>query len=175
VTLRLEDKKAIVAEIASIASNAHSVVAAEYRGLTTEEMTELRANARKAGVYLQVVRNTLAKRALANTEFACMEESLVGPLILAFSKEEPGAAARLVRDFAKSHDKLEVKLISVGGKLLPAKDINILANLPTREQAFSLFMSILKAPIVQYVRTMREPYAKLVRAIAAIRDQRQKA
>jgi large subunit ribosomal protein L10 len=173
VALRLEDKKVIVAEIANVASGAFSAVAAEYRGLTVEEMTELRSNARKSGVYMRVVRNTLARRALADTEFSCMQEILVGPLVLAFSKEDPGSAARLMKEFAKNHEKLVVKALSVSGKLLSAKDLDMLANLPTRDQALALLLSVMKAPITQFVRTVREPYAKLVRAVDAVRRQKE--
>jgi len=173
LVLRLEDKKVIVAEVAEVAAKAHSAVAAEYRGLTVAEMTELRANARKAGVYMRVVRNTLARRALENTDFSCMQEVLVGPLVLAFSKEDPGAAARLMRDFAKAHEKLIVKALSISGKLLPASQIDALANLPTREQALALLLSVMKAPITQFVRTVREPVAQFVRVAAAVRDKKQ--
>lgn len=173
MVLRLEDKKVIVAEVAEVAAKAHSAVAAEYRGLTVAEMTELRTNARKAGVYMRVVRNTLARRALENTNFSCMQEILVGPLVLAFSKEDPGAAARLMRDFAKAHEKLIVKALAISGKLLPATQIDALANLPTREQALALLLSVMKAPITQFVRTVREPVAQFVRAAAAVRDKKQ--
>jgi large subunit ribosomal protein L10 len=173
VVLRIEDKKAIVAEVSDVATKALSAVAAEYRGLTVGEMTELRKNARKAGVYMRVVRNTLARRAVAETDFACMQEILVGPLLLAFSQEDPGAAARVIRDFAKVHDKLVVKGLAVSGKLLPAEQLSALANLPTREQALSMLLAVMKAPITKFVRTLAEPHAKLVRTIAAIRDQKQ--
>lgn len=175
MALRLDDKKAIVAEVANVAANALSAVAAEYRGLTVTEMTQLRSEARNKGVYLKVVRNTLARRAVADTEFACMHDELVGPLVLAFSREDPGSAARLFRDFAKDHDKLTVKVLSVGGKLLAAKDIDVLAKLPTREQALATLLSVMKAPIGKFVRTLAEPHAKMVRTIAAVRDQKQAA
>jgi len=173
VVLRIEDKKAIVAEVAEVATKALSAVAAEYRGLTVGELTELRKNARGAGVYLRVVRNTLAKRAIAETEFACMQEILVGPLLLAFSQEDPGAAARIIRDFAKGHEKLVVKGLAISGKLLPAKQLSALADLPTRDQALSQLLGVMTAPITKFVRTLAEPHAKLVRTIAAIRDQKQ--
>jgi large subunit ribosomal protein L10 len=173
VVLRLEDKKAIVAEVADVAGRALSAVAAEYRGLTVGELTELRAKARAAGVYVRVVRNTLARRAVQDTPFSCMQEMLMGPLLLAFSKEDPGAAARLVRDFAKDHDKLVVKALSVGGKLLSAKDLEALANLPTRDQALATLLSVMLAPITQFVRTLAEPHAKMVRTVDAVRAQKQ--
>lgn len=173
MVLRIEDKKAIVAEVAEVAGRSLSAVAAEYRGLTVSELTELRSNARKVGVYMRVVRNTLARRALEGTEFSCMQEILVGPLVLAFSQEDPGAAARLIRDFSKDHDKLVVKALSVGGKLLSPKDISVLANLPTRDQALATLMSVMMAPITQFVRTLAEPHAKLVRTVGAVRDKKQ--
>jgi large subunit ribosomal protein L10 len=173
VALNLEDKKSIVAEVSTIAASAHSAVAAEYRGLSVDEMTELRSKARNEGVYLRVVKNSLVKRAVDGTDFECMKDSLVGPLIMAFSQEDPGAAGRLVKDFAKEHDKLIAKIISIGGEVLPADQIDRLAKLPNREQALSLLMAVMKAPIEKFVRTMNEPHAKLVRTVAAVRDQKQ--
>jgi large subunit ribosomal protein L10 len=173
VALNLEDKKSIVAEVSTIAASAHSAVAAEYRGLTVDEMTQLRAKARNEGVYLRVVKNSLVKRAVEGTDFECMQDSLVGPLIMAFSQEDPGAAARLVKDFSKQHDKLIAKIIAIGGELLPAEQIDRLAKMPNREQALSLLMAVMKAPIEKFVRTMNEPHAKLVRTVAAVRDQKQ--
>jgi large subunit ribosomal protein L10 len=173
VALNLEDKKSIVAEVSTIAASAHSAVAAEYRGLSVDEMTELRVKARNEGVYLRVVKNSLVKRAVDGTDFECMKDSLVGPLIMAFSQEDPGAAARLVKDFSKEHDKLIARIISVGGEVLPAEQIDRLAKLPNREQALSLLMAVMKAPIEKFVRTLNEPHAKLVRTVAAVRDQKQ--
>jgi large subunit ribosomal protein L10 len=175
VTLRLEDKKAIVAEVAEIAKQATSVIAAEYSGLTVKQLTSLRKSAREAGVYMRVVRNTLANRAFEGTSFACMQSALVGPLVLAFSQEEPSAAARLIRDFVKTNEKLKVKALSIDGKLLPATDLGALANLPTRPEAISQLMSVMLAPITKLVRTLAEPHGKLVRTIAAVRDQKQQA
>jgi len=124
---------------------------------------------------MRVVRNTLARRALEGTQFACMQQELVGPLVLAFSKDEPGAAARLLRDFAKTNEKLKVKALAIDSKLLPAKDLDKLANLPTRDEAIAQLMSVMLAPITKLVRTMAEPHAKLVRTVAAIRDAKQSA
>jgi large subunit ribosomal protein L10 len=170
VALNLESKKSIVAEVSTIAASAHSAVAAEYHGLSVGEMTELRANARKEGVYLRVVKNSLAKRAIDGTEFECMQESLIGPLIMAFSQEDPGAAARLVKDFSKEHEKLVAKVIAVGGEVLPVDQIDRLAKLPNRDQAIALLMAVMKAPIEKFVRTLNEPHGKLVRTVAAVRD-----
>jgi large subunit ribosomal protein L10 len=175
VALNLEQKKAIVAEVAAVAANAHSAVAAENRGLTAGEIIELRAKSRSSGVYLRVVKNTLARRAVEGTTFECMKEGLVGPLLLAFSQEDPGAAGRLLKDFVKSHDKLVVRLVSVGGQVLPPTGLDRLASLPTREQAIARLMGLLKAPIEKLVRTLAGPQAKLVRTIATLRDQKQAA
>lgn len=175
MALKLEDKKTIVAEVAEVAASAYSAVAAEYRGLTVEEMTDLRRKARDKGVYLRVVRNTLARRAVADTDFACMQDILVGPLVLAFSREDPGSAARVIADFAKEHKNLVAKGVSVSGKLLPASELDKVAKMPTYEEAISMLMSVMQAPIGKFVRTLAEPHAKLVRTIAAIRDQKEAA
>ena len=173
--LTLAQKQAVVAEVAEVAASAHSAVAAEYAGLTVAQMTDLRKAAREAGVYLRVVRNTLAKRALENTSFACMTDSLVGPLILAFSQEDLGSAARVVSNFAKTNEKLVVRLVALGGKLLPAEAVEQVAKLPTRDEALSMLAGVMLAPIVKLVRTLNEPHAKLVRTIDAVRDQKQAA
>ena len=123
MALNLEDKKALVAEVAEVAAKAQSVVAAEYRGLTVGQMTELRAKARKQGVYMRVVKNTLARKALAGTSFETVGPKLKGPLVLAFSKDDPGAAARVVKDFAKAHEKLVATLVSLGGQVLPGAEL----------------------------------------------------
>ena len=175
MALNLEDKKALVAEVAEVAAGAQSVVAAEYRGLTVGQMTELRAKARAQGVYVRVVKNTLARKALAGTTFEQVGPKLKGPLVLAFSKDDPGAAARLVRDFAKANDKLVATLVSLGGQVLPAGDVDRVASLPTREQALSMLLGVLKAPIQKFVATLAEPPAKLARTLAAVRDQKQAA
>jgi len=173
VPLSLEQKKAVVAEVSEVAASAYSAIAAEYIGLSVGDMTALRAKARASSVYMRVVKNTLARRALAGTDFECMNEALTGPLVLAFSQDDPGAAARVISDFSKGNDKLVVKLVSIGGKLLAPGDIRRLADMPTKEQAISMLMSVMKAPIEKFVRTLNEPHAKLVRTVAAIRDQKQ--
>lgn len=175
MALTLEHKKAVVTEVAEVARGALSAIAAEYRGLSVAEMTNLRINARNAGVYIRVVRNTLARRAFEGTELACMNDGLRGPLILAFSREEPGSAARVMRDYAKENDKLVIKLISFGGKLLELSDVGRLADLPTKDESISQLMSVMMAPIAKLVRTLAEPQAKLVRTLAAVRDQKQTA
>lgn len=175
MALNLEQKKAIVAEVAEVASKAYSAVAAEYRGLSVDNLTLLRREARANGVYLRVIKNTLARRAVEGTDFACMQEGLTGPLILAFSMEDPGAAARVIKDFVKGHERLVVKLVSVSGKLLGPGDLETLAKLPTRDQAISLLMSVMKAPVQKLASTLNEVPGKLVRTIAAVRDAKQAA
>ena len=173
MALSLEEKKAVVSEVSEVAANAHSAIAAEYIGIDVEAMTQLRVKARESDVYMRVVKNTLARRALADTDFACMSDSLTGPLLLAFSQEDPGSAARVISDFAKENDKLVVKLVSIGGKLLEAGEIKRLANMPTKDQAISMLMSVMNAPVTKLARTMKEVPGKLVRTVAAVRDQKQ--
>jgi large subunit ribosomal protein L10 len=175
MALNLEDKRTLVAEVAAVAATAQSVVAAEYRGLTVGQMTELRAKARKQGVYMRVVKNTLARKALAGTSFESVGPRLKGPLVLAFSKDDPGAAARVVKDFAKSNEKLIATLVSLGGQILPGAQLEKVASLPTREQALAMLLGVLKAPIGKLVGTLAAPASKLARTVAAVRDQKQAA
>lgn len=173
--LNLEDKKALVAEVNAVAAKAQAVIAAEYRGLTVSQMTDLRAKARAQGVYMRVIKNTLARKALAGTVFETIGPVLKGPLVLAFSKDDPGAAARVVKDFAKGNDKLIAKHMSLGGAVLLGKDLEKLASLPTRAQAISMLLGVMKAPIQKFVATLAEPLPKLARTLAAVRDQKQAA
>lgn len=175
MALNLEQKKAVVAEVADAANKALAAVAAEYRGLTVEEMTELRVKAREGGVVLKVAKNTLVRRAVEGTEYECMQESLTGPLLFAFSMEDPGSAARLVKDFSKGHDKLVARLVAVGGELYDASELERLSSLPTYDQAIAILMGVMKAPIEKFVRTLAEPHTKLVRTVAAVRDSKQAA
>lgn len=173
--LSLEEKKAIVAEVAEVAANASSLIAAEYRGLTVDQITSLRKESRNAGVYLRVVKNTLARRAIEDTEYACVSDLLVGPTILAFSQEDPAAAARVFKEFVKTNEKLVVKSIALGGKLMEASQLETLATMPTRDQALGMLAGVLQAPIAKFVRTVAEPNNKLARVLAAVRDQKQAA
>ena len=175
MALNLEDKKALVAEVGAVAATALSVVAAEYRGLTVSQMTDLRSKARSAGVYVRVVKNSLARKAMAGTSFECMSPVLKGPLVLAFSKDDPGAAARVVKAFAKDNDKLVTTAVSLGGQLLAASALEKVASLPTREQALSQLMGVMKAPIQKLAATLAAAPSKLVRTLAAVRDQKQAA
>ena len=167
MALRLEDKKALVKEVSAVADEALSAVAAEYRGLSVAEMTELRRDARNAGVYMRVVKNTLARRAIKGTEFECMEETLKGPILLAFAKEDPGAAARVIKDFAEEHEALKAVSLSAGGQLMPASDLKKLADLPTLDQARAMLLGVMMAPMTKLARTLAEPPAMLARTLSA--------
>ena len=160
MALNLSQKQEVVAELAEVASKAHSLVAAEYAGTTVAQMTAMRKKARETGVFLKVVKNTLASRAVVGTEFEVVKDALVGPLLYAFSVEEPGAAGRLIKEFAKTNDKLQAKVVSVEGKLLPAAHVEVLASLPTREQALTML-----------ARVLAEPATMFARAIKAVADQ----
>ncbi|HEC04818.1 MAG TPA: 50S ribosomal protein L10 [Thiothrix sp.] len=173
MALTLEAKKQIVSEVAEVAATAHSAIAADYSGITVDDMTSLRAKARADSVYLRVVKNNLAKLALADTDFSCMSEGLTGPMILAFSQEDPGAAARVIKDFVKEQDKFEVKMIAIGGELLEASQLETLSKMPTRDQAIAILMGTMIAPVEKLARTMNEVPGKLVRCIAAVRDQKE--
>lgn len=172
MALRLEDKKAIVAEVNEVASGALSAVIADYRGLDVSQMTELRKQAREQGVYLRVVRNTLARIAVEGTEFECLKENLVGPTIIALSIEDPGAAARIIKDFAKENEKLEVKALAVGGIMYGAEELDRLAKLPTRDQALGMLAGVLQAPITKFARTLNDVPGKIARVVAAVKDQK---
>jgi large subunit ribosomal protein L10 len=167
MALRLEDKQALVAEVNEVASGAQSAIAAEYRGLSVTQMTEFRAQARNEGVYVRVVKNTLAKRAIEGTDFECLKESLQGPLLLAFSREDPGAAARVIKSFAKDNDALLTKAVAIGGGLYGPEDLDRLASLPNLDQARAILLGVLQAPLTQLVRTLAEPPAMLARALGA--------
>jgi len=173
VPIGLKEKQAIVAEVNDTASNALSAVMADYRGVSVENMTSLRKTAREQNVQVRVIRNTLAKRAFEGTDFECMNEVLLGPNILAFSLEDPGAGARVFKDFAKDNEEFEIRALSVGGKLLAAEQIDALAKLPTRDQALAMLMSVMLAPVTKLVRTFNEVPTKVTRAVAAVRDQKQ--
>mgnify|MGYP000701778754 CR=1 FL=1 len=160
MALGLEDKKAIVAEVQEAAKSALSAVVADSRGVTVEDMTALRKEAREHGVWLKVVRNTLARRAVDGTDYACLQDSFVGPTIIAFSTEHPGAGARILKDFAKKNEKFELKTAAFEGELV---DIAMLASLPTYDEAIAKLMSVMKEAAA----------GKLVRTIAAIRDQKE--
>ena len=167
MAMRLDDKVQLVKEVNAVAGESVTAVAAEYRGLTVAEMTELRKEARNAGVYLRVVKNTLARRAIKGTDFECMQDSLKGPLLLAFAKDDPGAAARIIKNFAKEHEALQAVSLSAGGQLLPGSDLAMLADLPTLDQARAMLLGVMMAPMSKLVRTLAEPSAMLARTLGA--------
>ena len=173
--LNLDDKKAIVAEVSETAAQALSLVVADARGVDVNDMNALRTKARAENVQLRVIRNTLAKRAFAETDYACVEDVLVGPSLFAFSMEDPGAAARLFKDFAKGNDSFEVKALSVSGQLLGKDQIDVLANLPTLEQALGMLASVTLAPVTKLVRTLNEVPTKVTRVVAAVKTQKEEA
>lgn len=175
MAIGLEDKKAIVAEVNETATSALSLVIADARGVTVSGMTALRQSARDNAVTLRVVRNTLARRALAGTDYECVSDVLVGPSLFGFSMEDPGAAARIFKDFAKENKHFEVKALAVSGQMLGADQLDVLAKMPTRDQALSMLMSVMKAPVTKLVQTMNEVPGKLVRTLAAVRDQKEAA
>ena len=140
MALKLEDKKVIVAEVNEAAGNALSAVVADYRGMEVGALTEMREKARNGKIYLRVVRNTLAKRAVAGTEFECLTNALVGPSLIGFSLEEPSAAAKLFKDIAKENDQLEIRALAIGGQLLDASQVDAVAKLPTKDEAIAMLM-----------------------------------
>ncbi len=171
MALRLEDKKAVVKEVNAVAGDSVTAVAAEYRGLSVEEMTELRKEALSAGVYMRVVKNTLARRAVEGTDFECMQDTLKGPILLAFAKDDPGAAARVIKDFAKEHTALQAVSLSAGGQLLPASDLKKLADLTILDQARAMLLGVFVAPMSQLVSTFAEPSGMLARTLSARSQQ----
>jgi len=175
VPLKLNDKRVLVEDINKHALVAMSACIADYRGLTVTQMTELRAKARAEGVYLKVVRNTLARRAIAGTEYECLNDSFIGPSLLAFSIDDPGAAARLFKDFAKNNEKFEVRTLAVGGKTYGREDIDVLAKLPTKDQSISMLMALLLAAPTKLVCTLNEVPTKLVRVLAAVKEAKEAA
>ena len=175
MSLSLDQKKRVVTEVNEIASGAIAVIAAEYLGLSVADMTDLRVQARAQGVKIRVVKNSLARRAIEGTDFECLSDSLTGPLLLVFSDDDPGAGARVVRDFAKTHGRLVTKAIAFGGEVRPADDLNLLASLPTMDEARGQLLAVMTAPATQLVRTLAEPAGQFVRVVAAYRDQQQAA
>ena len=175
MAIGLEDKKAIVAEVNETASDALSLVVADARGVTVSEVTGLRKLARENNVTLRVVRNSLAKRAVEGTEFECAQDVFVGPSLLGFSMEDPGACARLFKDFAKENENFEVKALAVGGELLGAEKIDVLATLPTRDQALAQLCSVMIAPVTKAAQTLNEFPSQITRVISAVGDQKGEA
>ena len=175
MALNLESKKVIVDQVGTTASNALSLVIADARGVNVTDMTILREKAREQNIEIRVVRNTLAKLAFKGTDFECVSEVLTGPSLFGFSMEDPGAAARLFKEFAKDNDKFEVKALSISGQLLDTGQIDVLAKLPTLEQALGQLACVTLAPITKLVRTFNEVPTKVTRVVGAVRDKKQEA
>lgn len=175
MALNLAQKKEVVAELADVAAKAHSLVAAEYAGLTVEQLTQLRKKARETGVFLRVAKNTLVRRAVEGTDYMGAADQLVGPLLYAFSVEDPGAAGRLVKDFATANDKLKAKLVVFGGQIYPGSHVDVLASLPTHEQALAMFASLMAQPATMLARVMAEPASQLGRVLGQVREQKEAA
>ena len=175
MALKIEDKKRIVEEVAAIAADAKSAVAIDYHGIAANRMTDLRKQAREQSVRIRVIKNSLAQRALADTPFACMNEHLSGPMMVAFSLDDPAAAARIIHSLVKEIKDIEVKLISLDGELHDISKLKKLAELPTYEQAVSLMMAVMKAPIEKLLRTIKAPVVQVVRVVAATREQKEQS
>ena len=167
MALSIEQKQKLVEEVSSEAKVALSAAAAEYRGLSVDQLTKLRSNAKDLNVYLKVVKNTLAKRAIKDTDFECMQNGLKGPLILAFSRDNPGSAAKLFNDFAKESQELKPVLIALNGELVDIDNLSKIAKLPTKDEAISMLMGVMKMPIEKLVRTVAAPHTKLVQTLFA--------
>ena len=172
MVLKLQDKKSIVAECHSVAKSATSLIVADYHGVSVSRMTELRAQAREQQVYLKIMRNTLVRRALEDTEFACVCPVVKGPSIVAFSMEEPGAAAKIVQSFIKDNQSFTIKALAIGSKLLESDQLKFLASLPNRQEALAKFAGLLKQPAIKLVSALHDVPSKLVRVLAAVRDQK---
>lgn len=174
MALMLQQKKGVVDKLIKIASQSTSVIAADYKGLKSSDMTELRAKLRQlGGVNLHVVRNTLAKKAFSGTNYEELTKNLHGPVVLAFIRDEPSVTAKLLRDFAKEKEKLSVTALFIEGKLLKGNQLDIVANLPTKQEAITKLVVVIQAPVVKLVRTLAEPTAKLVRTVLAISNTKQ--
>jgi len=172
--LNLEEKKAVVAEVSAQVAGAQAIVVAEYRGLEVGQITALRASARKSGVYLRVLKNTLVRRAVAGTPFEGLQKSLVGPLIYGISKD-PVGAAKTLHEFAKGNDKLVIKAGAMANYVMDANGVKALATMPSREELLSKLLGTMQAPIAQFVRTLNEVPTKFVRGLAAVRDAKETA
>jgi len=172
--LNLEEKKAVVAEVSAHVAKAQTIIVAEYRGLEVGVMTELRARARKSGVYLRVLKNTLARRAVKDTPFEKLAEKMVGPLVYGISSD-PVAGARVLNEFAKANERFVIKAGGVPNSVISAKEVTALANLPGREQLLSMLLGTMQAPVVKFVQTLNEVPGRFVRTLAAVRDQKEKA
>ncbi len=172
--LNLEQKKAVVAEVSAQVAKAQAIIVAEYRGLEVGVMTDLRAKARKSGVYLRVMKNTLVRRAVKDTPFEKLAEKMVGPLVYGISSD-PVAAAKVLNDFAKANERFVIKAGGMPNSVISAKEVTALANMPSREQLLAMLLGTMQAPVVKFVQTLNEVPGRFVRTLAAVRDQKEKA
>ena len=172
--LNLEQKKAVVAEVSAQVANAQAIIVAEYRGLEVGVMTDLRAKARKSGVYLRVLKNTLVRRAVKDTPFEKLADKMVGPLVYGISSD-PVATAKVLNDFAKANELFVIKAGGMPNSVISAKEVTALANMPSREQLLATLLGTIQAPVVKFVQTLNEVPGRFVRTLAAIRDQKEKA
>jgi large subunit ribosomal protein L10 len=174
MSLNLDQKKAVVAELAQQLQGAQAAMLAEYRGLTVEQMTKLRRKAHESKVYLRVVKNTLAQRAVDGSDWVCLKDQMVGPLAYAVSSD-PVAVAKILSEFAKDNAALKIKAGAMGGKLMSVAQIQALATLPGREQLLAMLLGTMQAPVQKFVQTLNEVPAKFVRTLAAVRDAKAQA
>jgi large subunit ribosomal protein L10 len=172
--LDLDKKKAVVAEVSAQVAKAKAIVVAEYRGLEVGRMTELRAKARKSGVYLRVLKNTLARRAVEGTPFAGLSQHIKGPLVYGISPD-PVATAKVLDEFARANEKLVIRAGAMLNAVISAKEVTALATMPSREELLAKLLGTMQAPIAKFARTLNEVPARFVRALAALRDKRQAA
>jgi large subunit ribosomal protein L10 len=172
--LNLEEKKAVVAEVSAQVAKAQAIVVAEYRGLEVGNMTELRAKARKSGVYLRVLKNTLARRAVKDTPFEKLIDQMVGPLVYGISSD-PVATAKVLNEFAKANERFVIKAGAMPNAVISAKEVAALANMPSRDELIAKLLGTMQAPVAKFVRTLNEVPGKFVRTLAAVRDQKEKA
>ena len=173
MSLNLEQKQAVVSEIAAQLGSAQSVIVAEYRGLDVGAVTELRSKARKSGLYLRVLKNSLARRAVKGTPFEKLSEQMTGPLIYGIS-QDPVAGARVLSAFAKDNEKLVIRAGAMPNVLMSVKDVKALAALPSREELLAKLLGTMQAPVVKFVQTLNEVPGKFVRTLAAVRDSQAK-
>ena len=169
MSLNLEQKKAVVVEVSEQVSTAQAIIVAEYRGLQVGEMTELRAQARKSGVYLRVLKNTLVRRAVEGTPFSGLANEMVGPLVFGISSD-PVSAAKVLSDFAKANEKFIIKAGAMPNQVMDVKAVQALASLPSREELLAKLLGTMQAPVAKFVRTLNEVPTKFVRGLAAVRD-----
>tara|TARA_Y100000588_G_scaffold326946_1_gene361645 strand:- start:947 stop:1477 length:531 start_codon:yes stop_codon:yes gene_type:complete len=172
MSLSIEQKKAVVSEVSEVFSSAQAAVLAEYRGLSVEQITELRTQARENGVEVRVVKNTLARRSVAGTSFECLSDHFTGPVLIS-SSGDPVAVAKVVSDFAKSNDALKITVGVMNGGLIDKSTVQALAKLPSREELLATLVATMQSPLVKFVQTLNEVPGKLVRTLAAVRDSQE--